>query len=155
MSQSFADKNAFNWDSIPGAADPADPAAGATFTYTVAAGKRARLSTFCLALTSSAVPGNRGVNLLVQRGAANYHMLLPPTASGVCANQTASRTNYYTFAPGLPLTDAADQAKRVIPMPQMDLLAGDIISIGIANMDVTGGSGDQLKIGWTFQVVST
>jgi hypothetical protein len=137
-------KEQFVWDSVVGLADPADPSAGANFTYTLAAGQKGLLVVITITITSSASVANRGLSLRIRHGAKVLWQNL------TMANQTASRTNYYTFAPGVPVSDAADQVNRTFPFSAaIELPAGSVIDTVITNIQAA----DQVNIAWEYKEV--
>ena len=119
---------------LPMMAYPADPAAGAEFSYTVPAGYVLRLYGFGLGLTTSADAANRGVVMTIVTPGGKTLQRCPVT--GTFANQTASRGNYYNFLVGIAASDAGDQVDRqALLADNLWLPAGTVISTTTTNLD--------------------
>ena len=135
-------KAQFVWDGVVGLADPADPSAGANFTYTLAAGQKGLLVVITITFTSAVAAANRGMSLRIRHGTKVLWQNL------TMANQTASRTNYYTFAPGIPVSDAADQVNRTFPFDApIEVPAGSVIDTVITNIQ----GADQVNVAWEYK----
>ena len=137
-----------DWEAIPSKASPANPAAGADFSYTVPAGKRGRLTLLTAELQNDANVANRTVRLSITDAAG--HAVLKYPAAANFSNQTAGILSTYEWGVGLPASDGADQVDRSGPLADyLELPAGTVIATTTTNKQV----GDQWEIFWNYKEI--
>ena len=118
------------------------PAAGAEWTYAVPGGEVWRLRSIYAELQASAVVANRNARVLLQTGGLTFARL--PADTSIAANILGRLT---WIDVGVAYAQGNTQ---VVPMPVIDLAAGDVISSSTGGLDV----GDQWQ-NVAIQVVRT
>lgn len=94
----------------------ANPAAGADWTLTVAAGQRLRIESFCATFTASAAAANRQVEVIIDDGANVYWRT--SSAVNITAGQVVAFCGTTTNAPaGLITTDNSVVIPPTIALP--------------------------------------
>ncbi len=107
-----------------------NPAAGADWTYTQAAGTRSRIQAITAVLTTSAAVANRQVTLTITVNSVAYSI-------AVGATQAASLSVRYSFGPGAPTQAAVIQTRLSTGLPvDLSLASANTISVSTAAIDV-------------------
>jgi hypothetical protein len=134
-----------NWDSTPLKADPAPPAAGTDFTYTVPTGKVGRLYWLAMRLAAGGqAPNNR----YFQMEAFHNKLSNPFTFLSTFLAQFKTETVTYMFAPRIPDTDGTIRPYRTGAMPKHLIgYAGD----QIFTLTTAIQSLDQWTVSWGYK----
>jgi len=108
----------------------ADPAAGVEIIETVPAGKIWKVISVMIPFTTSAVAGNRRVNLHIDDGTTPFE------AINGDLDQPASLTNTYNFFQGAPRDTAFNNSRLLLPLPiNLTLLGGHRIITVTVSLD--------------------